>query len=232
MEELAENPGLCCAVVFINPAEDAEEFLSARRVNYVIVNQTQKPGMEFNCVNTTHMTGVFEAVSYLVKELGHKRVAIITAENSSHAERLAAFQIGLRTFSLPLPDEYLARAAGGTVEAGAEAMRKLLALKEPPTAVFADTDIKAAGVMIAVKEAGLKVPDDISVIGFDDIPEAKTLSPPLTTVKGMYFEMGAAAARMIEERREQSMKDIPSVTVNTKLAVRKSCRKAPATSAF
>jgi len=107
-----------------------------------------------------------------------------------------------------------------------DAMRKLLALKNPPTAVFVDTDIKAVGAIKAAKDAGLRVPEDISIAGFDDMPEAANLDPSLTSVKVPYYKMGKAAVKIFKESSGKNDK-IESVALPSELVIRQSCARAP-----
>jgi len=225
-EEFLKEPARYQKLIVMNPSEQLSSFLDSTACKFVAINQTQRYGQSYNNVNISHMPGIVEAVTYLVKELEHREVAIITSALSAHSERIAAFQIGMRTFDLPVPDDSWIKAENGRPEGGYDAMKKLLKLKNIPTAVFVDTDIKASGAMEAVKDAGLRIPEDISIIGFDDIPDAKEMAPPLTTVSGMYFEMGAESVRLLEEKCGKKLTDIPSTTINTKLVIRKSCTKA------
>jgi DNA-binding LacI/PurR family transcriptional regulator len=101
-------------------------------------------------------------------------------------------------------------------------MKRLLALREPPTAVFADTDVKAIGAIKAAHDAGLEVPADISIAGFDDLPGIEFSTPPLTTVKIPYYDMGRQAVEMLFSRIS-SGKDVVGVTLKSSLLVRQSC---------
>lgn len=224
-EAYLKEPERYSKLIAMNPSAEMSELLDSTGAKYVAINQTQKFGQNSNNININHMPGIVDGIAYLVKELGHRKIAIITSALSAHSERIAAFQIGMRTFDLAISDEFWIKAENGSPEGGYNAMKKLLSLKERPSAVFVDTDTKASGAMDAVKDAGVNIPHDISIIGFDDIPDAKEMDPPLTTVNGMYFEMGAEAVRLLEEKCARKLSDIPSITINTKLIIRKSCAK-------
>ncbi|MBN1671361.1 MAG: substrate-binding domain-containing protein, partial [Kiritimatiellae bacterium] len=131
----------------------------------------------------------------------------------------------LRTFGIPFRGKWVVNSGGGTSEHGYKAMKKLLASAPRPTAVFVDTDIKAVGALEAVRDAGLKVPDDISMMGFDDVPGMQEAQPPLTTIRAPHYELGCEAVRMLE-RRIKTRADVPGVALRTKLVVRASCGKA------
>jgi len=107
-----------------------------------------------------------------------------------------AFQDTLQAANIPLnPDLVIESEAGQT--SGYTSMQRLLALSQPPTAVFAHNDVLAMGAISALCHAGLKVPQDISVVGYDDIINSAYLNPPLTTVRFPIAEMGRAAGKMI-----------------------------------
>ena len=212
-------------LILENPAPFIVERCRENGTCFVIINQMQNPEYREASVNISHISGSFEALSYLIKELGHRRVAMITGGLSAHSERIAAYHIALKTFGIPFENRLFVRSEGGTEGDGYKSMRKLLLLKERPTAVFADTDIKAIGAIKAVIEAGLKVPGDISVIGFDNMPGADNSSPPLTTVDGSYYEMGTEAVRLLEKKYADKKDNIESILINTKLLIRSSCDK-------
>ena len=98
----------------------------------------------------------------------------------------------------------------------------MLARKQPFTALFAYNDISAIGAILAFNEHGLRVPDDVSVIGFDDIQTAAYMNPPLTTVRQPLKEMGEMAARTLLDRIEGRLKDIPEIAIEPELVVRRS----------
>lgn len=127
-----------------------------------------------------------------------------------------------KDLNIPCPPEYIELVEPGSKEAGAKALSKLLKLgKNRPTAVFVDTDIKATGAIEAAVEAGLKVPEDISIAGFDDIPDAKSMRPALTTVKVPYYEMGVQAVKRLVSINGKS--NYPPM--ETELIIRKSTGK-------
>jgi LacI family transcriptional regulator len=100
----------------------------------------------------------------------------------------------------------------------------LLALPNPPTAIFASNDVSAFGVMEAVRDAGFRIGDDISVVGFDDIPTASSVHPSLTTVRQPLEEMGRRATRMLFERIADPSRPFERIDLPTELVIRDSCR--------
>ncbi len=107
---------------------------------------------------------------------------------------------------------------------GYECAQELLALDDPPTAIFASNDESALGVMEAVRDAGFRIGDDISVIGFDDIPAASNVHPRLTTVRQPLEEMGRRATQMLLELIDDPEKVAERIDLQTELVIRESCR--------
>ena len=135
-------------------------------------------------------------------------------------ERFAGYKQALAEHLLLLEDE-LVRTAAFMPEAGQAAMGELLALPERPTAVFAASDVVAIGVMSAIQAAGLEIPKDIAVVGFDDIFLAAHTQPPLTTVRVPAYGLGWTAAELLISLIEGE--EASSVTLETELVIRDSC---------
>jgi LacI family transcriptional regulator, galactose operon repressor len=157
-------------------------------------------------------------------ELGHRRIATITGDTRTKpgADRLAGYRDALAELGGPVRDDYVAFGDFYT-ESGYEAMASLLALSEPPTGVVVAADLMAVGAIRAVEAAGLRCPDDVSVIGFDDIQLAELMSPPLTTVRQDKHGLGTAAARALVEMIEDPDARPAARTLPVQLVVRGSC---------
>jgi LacI family transcriptional regulator len=142
------------------------------------------------------------AVSYLIDK-GHRRIGMIAGlENTPpRQDRIQGFCNALSDHNLPL-DEILIQDGDFTESGGYQGMKKLLRLKPLPTAVFAANDLMALGAMLAIREAKLRIPEDIALVGLDDIPAAKMVHPPLTTLTQNQENIGRTAAEMIFERIE------------------------------
>lgn len=151
-------------------------------------------------VVTNDSRGAAEAARHLA-QLGHTRVAFISGPDSfrSSHERGRGFSEGLAEYGLTLDPAYVRRGAY-TFESGAEAAADLLALPDPPTAIFAGNDEMAIGVMKAARDRGLDVPFDLSIVGFDDLPMASRVWPNLTTVRLPVRDMGRMAAEKLTAR--------------------------------
>jgi LacI family transcriptional regulator len=151
-----------------------------------------------NCsVMSDNVEGAAMAVRHLA-ELGHKRIATITGliETAPARDRLRGYREEIQRQGLAYRDDYVVY-GDYYVESGAEGMAALLALPEPPTAVFAASDLMAAGATGVIGRAGLRVPDDMAVVGFDDIFLAGLTEPPLTTLRQDKPGLGAAAGEAL-----------------------------------
>ncbi|WP_047864199.1 LacI family DNA-binding transcriptional regulator [Rubrobacter aplysinae] len=166
------------------------------------------------------------AIGRLVEQLaglGHTRLAIISGPGSvvSGSERLEAFVEAATAAGVPVGEEYT-RAGSFRRESGALAMRELLDLPEPPTAVFAANNLMALGALQSLRESGLSMPEDISVASFDDVSWFELLDPPLTAIVQPTREIGAEAARMLLQMVEGGARP-DSYIATAELMVRGSC---------
>jgi LacI family transcriptional regulator len=183
-----------------------------------------------NCVGPGDRFGAELATQHLV-DLGHRRIGYINgmADWLEAQDRLAGYQDVLRKQDLPV-DERLIRHGDWGVDSGYKAAQELLSLDERPTAIFAANDIMALGVIYAVQEAGLKIPEDIALVGYDDRDFAAWVRPALTTIRMPSYEMGRAAARLLlEQFSGAALED--ATQVPGELIIRESCganlQKAP-----
>lgn len=156
-------------------------------------------------------------------ELGHKRVAFVAGAEklSSAIERHRAYDDAVAVHGLDRDPALVVR-GDYRIEGGRAAAERLLALPRPPTAIFAANDMSAFGVMAVLQERGLKIPEDMSVVGFDDIPAASHLHPGLTTVRQPLEQMGAAAVSALLSQIAGLAPATSKVTLPTELVVRRS----------
>ncbi len=175
-------------------------------------------------VGATNHRGAIDATRYLI-ELGHRRIGFITGnqEMGCSRDRLQGYR-DAHAAAAKSVDESLVREGNFHQPLAYERTLELLALPEPPTAIFAANDVSAFGVMDAVRDAGLRIPEHISVIGFDDIPGAQTTNPPLTTVRQPLREMGKTATRMLLTSIEDPRRGAERIELVTELIVRSTCR--------
>ena len=190
-------------------------------VPIVLVNREQGTCYAYSVV-TDDVHGGAVAVEYLLR-LGHKRIGHITgpgASQSSH-NRLQAYRHTIESFGL-VCDFGLVAPGDGSVDGGRHGAEHLLALQRPPTAIFCYNDLTAIGAILAVKARGLKAPGDVSIVGFDDIPFAEYVDPPLTTVRQHRYEMGRLATEMVLDLL-QGKEPEANIFLLGELIVRESC---------
>jgi LacI family transcriptional regulator len=181
--------------------------LVGRRTGFVISDNARGAGL---------------AIEHLHK-LGHDRIATINGPTQTRVgmDRLVGYRQALERLGLRYRDDYV-RDGDFYFESGSLAMQELLSLPEPPTAVFAASDLMAAGAIRAVEQAGLAVPADIAVVGFDDIQLAAMMQPALTTIRQNKLGLGSAAAEALLRMIERDGAPPPGITLPVELVVRAS----------
>ena len=195
--------------------------LTRRNFPFVLIDH-QGTGESCPAVGATNWQGAYNATEYLIK-LGHRRIGFITGSMDLGCanDRLDGYRSALRTHHIPealeliyegdfnQPDGY----AGASV---------LLDLASPPTAIFASNDVMAMGVMDAVRNRKMYIPEDISVLGFDNIPQSAMVFPPLTTVQQPLEQMGRVATQMLLDILKNPDKNVGRIELPTELIVRDS----------
>lgn len=185
-------------VLVLAPRSDSDMVsgLAALKLPVVVISAASDvEGVPF--VDVDNAAGARLATEHLLK-LGHTRIAHVTGEahHFSAAARRDAFCAVLREAGVALPDEYLVTGSYGLGESH-EAIRRLLLLPEPPTALFAGNDYIALTAFTVARDLGIAVPEQLSIIGFDDIPSAALVTPPLTTVRQPLARIGNLATRLL-----------------------------------
>ena len=182
-------------------------------------------------VASDNIGGARLAVRHL-HELGHTRIATIAGPSNTKpgADRTLGFHAEMRELGLEIPRGYELE-GDFYPESGERAMQSLMRLAEPPTAVFAAADMMAVGAIRSMHAAGLSVPGDLAIVGFDDIRLAELLSPPLTTVRQDMVGIGLAAGRALVEQIENPDVTPPVLTLPVELVVRASCGARPSATA-
>lgn len=220
--------GLADGLVVVLP-QDAGPFLAsiqARRFPCVLIDHQGRNEEAGECfaVDVTNWQGAYDATQYLIG-LGHRRIGFITGRMNLGCarDRLAGYQDALKAHKIK-PDKALIQVGTFNQPEGYTCARALLALPNRPTAIFASNDIMAFGVMEAVRDCGLRIPDDVSIIGFDDIPQCLMTHPTLTTVRQPLQEMGRTAVQMLLKLIEHPDRPPERVRLNTQLVTRGTCR--------
>jgi DNA-binding LacI/PurR family transcriptional regulator len=193
---LARRPAGVVAV-FSDLTPEQQVQLSSRAIPLVVLDPTGEPLHDTPSVGATNWSGGLAATRHLL-ELGHRRVAMISGPTEwlCCRARLDGYRAAMDAAGVPVDPE-LVRASILYEEGGLRGGRELLALPDPPTAIVTANDLQAVGVYEAARQAGVRIPADLSVVGFDDLPFTQWTGPPLTTVRQPLVDMGATAASMV-----------------------------------
>jgi LacI family transcriptional regulator len=188
----------------------------------VVVDASGGAPLNTATIGATNWAGGLSATQHLL-DLGHRRIGIIAGPPHLMCSRarLDGHRAALESRGVVV-DPTLTFVGDFYHESGFEGGRALLGLDEPPTAVFACSDQMALGVYEAVRQIGMRVPDDVSIVGFDDLPGAPWSSPPLTTVRQPLVEMGMLAVRTVLRLLGGEVLESPRVELATELVVRAS----------
>lgn len=155
-----------------------------------------EPDVDVPYVNVDNEHGAYLATEHLIQR-GRHRVGIIPAlYNTAGEDRYTGYQHALQAYGMPF-DEHLVSEGDFSQESGYSAMKTLL--KQSPDAVFVSSDIMAIGAQRAIREAGLRIPEDIAMVGFDDLPQAALAEPPLTTIRQPISQLGPTALAMLKK---------------------------------
>lgn len=194
------------------------------RLPLVVIDPVDMPGPDVPSVGATNWAGGLAATQHLLG-LGHTRIAMIGGPSSylCSRARIDGYRAALEQAGAPV-DPALIRYGDFHHEGGYREAQALLALEDRPTAIFAGSDEQALGTIEAARVAGLAVPRDLSVVGFDDLPVARWSSPSLTTVRQPLADMGRVAGRMLK----QLIEDVPLESERVELATRLVARASTA----
>jgi LacI family transcriptional regulator len=216
--------GATDGAIILLPEESSAELraLKAHGYPFVVADPREPLDDGIPVVSAAHSAGAKAAVEHLLR-LGHRRIALITGPRgwTSTEERLGGYQTALAAAGV-LPSAELVAAGDFRIGGGRVAATALLELPHPPTAIFASNDNMAIGALQVARERGLRVPEDLSVVGFDDSESAAIVTPALTTVRQPLAELGRIAvsllSRLIEGQRVEALR----IELATKLVVRDS----------
>jgi LacI family transcriptional regulator len=197
--------------------------LIAQNIPFVAIGDRNEPTTAFPTIGATIWLGGYTATEYLIS-LGHRRIGIITfpLHLTTSRARLAGYREALERAGIPI-DPALICEGTYLLGDGVQQTRYLLDQPDPPTAIFAGNDAQAAGVYQVLYERNIRVPDQMSVIGFDDVMYTAQMSPPLTTIHQPLVEIGKMAANMLLRLIAGQQLESNHVELSTSLVVRKSC---------
>ncbi|HVU77052.1 MAG TPA: LacI family DNA-binding transcriptional regulator [Gaiellaceae bacterium] len=215
--------------ILMLPEESNEELLNLQTIGYpfVVVDPRETPPDGIPCVSAMHAAGAKAATEHLLT-LGHRRIGAIGGQPGWYAndERMMGFRAALATAGL-LPDSDLILYSDWRISSGEAAAEELLSRPDPPTAVFAFNDNVAIGVINVARRLGLSVPEDLSVVGFDDTVQATIVTPTLTTVRQPLAELGRLGVSLLMRLVEGQRLDALRIELATTLVVRDSTGPAP-----
>jgi len=179
--------------------------------------------LPFDTVIVDNFQGAYNGTRHLIAQ-GHQRIAFVGGdlELSPGRERQAGYQRAMLDNGLPA-DPALMQIDHFKIESGQRITHQLLSLPQPPEAIFSASNLLTLGVLKAVREAGLRIPEDLALVGFDDMPWASELYAPLTAIVQPTYELGQEAMRVLLRRRSDPDRPIQTVTLRTSLIVRESC---------
>jgi LacI family transcriptional regulator, galactose operon repressor len=216
--------GMTDGALIVLPEESSEELERALAEGYrfVVVDPLMPLDERIPSVSAAHMSGADQAMQHLLA-LGHRRIAAVTGPSGWVAteDRRRGYHAALAAAGI-LPEPALEVEADFEIVPGREAAGALLDLPDPPTAIFAFNDNIAIGTLRAARERGLRVPEDLSVVGFDDIEHATIVTPALTTVRQPLAEMGRTAVSLLILLLERQRFETLHIELATRLVVRES----------
>ncbi len=214
--------------VFSDLSDTMRDQLRTRGIPFVVVDPTGEPLHDTPSVGATNWSGGLAATRHLLA-LGHRRIGVLTGpqEILCSRARLDGYRAAMDAAGVAI-DPALARYGDFHVGSGVEHGRAMLRLPDPPTAIFAGNDLMALGLYQAAREARLHIPEDLSVVGFDDLPVAGWVSPPLTTVRQPLAQMAVSAARLVLGLARGDQPAQTRIELATELVVRDSTAPPPA----
>ena len=218
---LARRPtGVLLVLSKLDPAQ--REQLATRDIPFAVIDPAGDLEADVPAVGATNWQGGLAATRHLL-ELGHRRIGVVAGPDSMLCSRarVDGYRAALERAGVAF-DPALLRTGDFHHEAGYGCGRELLRLADRPTAVFAGNDLQALGLYEAARELGLRIPDDLSVVGFDDLPIARWVGPPLTTIRQPLGEMAAAAARIVLDLARGRKPAATRIELATELIVRSS----------
>jgi LacI family transcriptional regulator, galactose operon repressor len=216
--------GTTDGAVIILPEETSDELeqLLNHGYRFVVIDPQQPLNERIPAVSAAHTAGAAQAMEHLLS-LGHRRIGAITGPRGGKAtaDRRRGYYAALAEAGIA-PDPALEIESNFELPGGAAAAERLLSLPEPPTAIFAFNDNMAIGTMQVARARGIRVPEELSIIGFDDLDEASIVNPALTTIRQPLAEMGRIAVSLLTRLLDNQRLEALHVELATRLVVRES----------
>jgi DNA-binding LacI/PurR family transcriptional regulator len=210
-------------IILSGPRQDDDEIVRLHREGVPVMLLGQMPDTNLPVVDVNATSGAETAVNHLI-EMEHERIGMITnapLSYTSSQQRRDGYLHALHHANLKA-DSGLIKEGNYTPASGYYAMNELLNESPRPTAVFVASDVVAMGAILAIRRAGLHIPDDVAMVGFDDIPLAEYFDPPLTTIRLPAFGLGLAAAQRVIQLIKGKSLDQNEILMETELIIRES----------
>ncbi|HWQ83336.1 MAG TPA: LacI family DNA-binding transcriptional regulator [Anaerolineales bacterium] len=211
-------------IIYSGPRLNDVALESLAEANIPVVLQGHLPGCPFSSVDIDNISSAKLATDYLIG-LGHTQIAMITNGPliySAATDRLTGYTLALQAAGIEVNNDWI-RIGSFTPDSGFQAMQSLLREKSRPSAVFVASDVVAMGAVEAIHQADLRIPEDISIIGFDNIPWVAYLNPPLTTINVPAHTLGWSAGLLLIQTLENDNFEHDNLLLDTELIVRHSC---------
>jgi LacI family transcriptional regulator len=192
-----------------------------RNIPVVLLDRTYDDA-SFPFVGVNNKQGAYLGTRHLI-ERGYRDIGILSGFHrlSTMQDRLAGFEWAMRESNLPVREAW-SLSSPLSIEAGTETIRKLMKLEDRPSAVFICNNLLSLGALIGIKQMGLRCPEDVAIVGFDDHPWAAVSNPPLTVIKQPTYAIGKTAAQKLLDALDRSESAIPSAVFNCELVIRES----------
>lgn len=215
-------------LVFSDIAKPHRDKLRSRGIPFVIVDPAGDPSPDVPSVGSANWAGGLMATRHLI-ELGHRKIAAITGPEDMMCSlaRVDGYRSAMNAAGLPIDPDWIRFGDFHPTGGGARA-KEILALADRPTAIFAGSDLQALGAIAAAHEAGLSVPEDLSVVGYDDIALSRWMTPQLTTIHQPLRRMGEEATRLVLRMADGRVPETLRMDLAIHLVVRDTTAPAPA----
>ncbi|MCX7220713.1 MAG: LacI family DNA-binding transcriptional regulator [Burkholderiales bacterium] len=225
----AESFKLGYNIILCNSYDDPKKQAAYTRVlmekridGLIIVSSGSDEELKADFIEADHEQGGYLATKYLI-DLGHTDIACVSGPKTllPSGDRVQGYWRALKEAGIARREEYLAH-SDFTSQGGFTAFQQLLALERRPSAIFASNDLMAIGGLCAAHQAGMKIPEQLSVIGYDDIALASFSTPPLTTIAQPKYEIGVLTAQVMVQRIRNAASELQREKLETKLMIRQS----------
>ncbi|MBP1970220.1 alanine racemase [Virgibacillus natechei] len=208
-------------IISMDPAVNMETLTELSKTHAIIQCSEYAPNSGIPYVTIDNEEAAYRAVKHLIS-IGHEKIALMNSDDKFlyARQRKKGYQKALEEHSISINEDYVCRADELGFEYGQHAMKKILSLKDRPTAVFAVSDLLAIGALKEINSNGLQVPNDIAIVGFDKIDFSNMTHPTLTTIGQPMYQMGTIAAKMLMNKIKGET--VESVVLEHELVIRES----------